>query len=550
MATESVARGRAAQVLPVLPVLPVLSVLPVTLVRRHAVPVTDVAADPPVEPSVPEPALHDGFEVAASALTPEPLVQPWGRRYAHLLMLIDALAVMAGAAGVQLVHVGSLTSAVARDPLKPVFIGFTTALAVAWLIALDWGDARDTRIVGHGPDEYKRLIHSTFALYGAVAIASYLLQYPLPRSYLLVMMPVGLLTLLGGRFLARRWLHGRRLQGHYLTKVVVVGTVRTVRDLIADLRRAPYAGYRVIGVCVESHSSAIDLDGISRIDGVPILAGLDDVAAVAQRYGAHTVAVTATDSYGADAVRRLSWDLEKTGASLVLAPALTNIAGPRVHTQPIAGLPLIHVDRPAYQGANRLLKKSFDLVGALVLLAIASPIFLVTAASVKLTSAGPVFFRQDRVGHNGRTFPMVKFRSMVRNAEELLPEPDSDRDAGNSILFKQRHDRRITSVGRLLRRFSIDELPQLINVIKGQMSLVGPRPPLSTEVEKYEHDAKLRLLVKPGMTGLWQVSGRSDLSWEDTVRLDVYYVENWSIAGDLMILWRTARAVLTSAGAY
>jgi lipopolysaccharide/colanic/teichoic acid biosynthesis glycosyltransferase len=169
---------------------------------------------------------------------------------------------------------------------------------------------------------------------------------------------------------------------------------------------------------------------------------------------------------------------------------------------------------------------------------------------VKATSAGPVFFRQERVGVNGRTFGMIKFRSMVVDAESLLPDMKDQQNAGNEILFKSKNDTRITTIGRVLRRFSIDELPQLVNVVRGQMSLVGPRPPLRAEVDRYEEDAMLRFLVKPGMTGLWQVSGRSDLSWEDSVRLDVYYIENWSIAGDLAILWRTARAVLSSSGAY
>lgn len=536
MTTESVAREPDARMS-----------YPTVIYDAVAMPQPRVELEPLEDPVVADEVPAD----AAQIVSPAPLIVPaWGRRYARRLAVVDTCAVLVGAVGVQTIHLGELTTAVARRPLTPTFLGFTVLLSVTWLLALMWGGTRDTRVIGHGLDEYKRTTNSTLALYGAVAVISYLLQLPLPRSYLLVMMPTGLLSLLAGRYLSRRWLQRRRLQGHYLTKVVVVGTVRTVRDLIADLRRAPHAGFRVIGVCVESHSSAVDEDGVSRIDGVPILAGLDDVAAVAQRHGAHTVAVTATDAYGPLAVRRLSWDLEKTGAALVLAPALTNIAGPRIHTQPVAGLPLIHVDRPTYQGANRMMKKSFDTVGAMVLLLLTSPLFLLVAIGVKATSAGPVFFRQERVGVNGRAFGMIKFRSMVADAESLLPEMRDQQNAGNEILFKSRNDTRITKIGRVLRRFSVDELPQLINVVRGQMSLVGPRPPLRAEVERYEEDAMLRLLVKPGMTGLWQVSGRSDLSWEDSVRLDVYYIENWSIAGDLAILWRTARAVVSSSGAY
>jgi len=458
---------------------------------------------------------------------------------------------MWGAAGVHMVRFDLMTSELARHSTNPRYIALTALLVVAWIVALTWGDSRDIRTIGHGADEYKRVINSTLALFGAVAICSYLFRLNLPRSYLLIMMPAGLLAMLAGRLLARRWLHAARARGHYLADVLVVGSVRTVRDLIVDLKRAPFAGFRVVGACVETHSSAIDPDGVSRIDGVPILGGFDDVAAVARRCGAHTVAVTATDSFDRSAVRRLSWELEKTDAALVLAPALTNIAGPRIHTQPVAGLPLIHVDRPTYEGATRILKKSFDLVGASVLLLLFSPVFFAIALAVKFTSPGSIFFLQDRVGLNGETFRMIKFRSMVRDAESKLAALRAQsQDAGNTVLFKQKNDARVTKVGKFIRRFSIDELPQLVNVLKGDMSLVGPRPPLRAEVDKYEDDAKLRLLVKPGMTGLWQVSGRSDLSWEDTVRLDVYYVENWSIASDLMILWRTAKAVVSSAGAY
>jgi lipopolysaccharide/colanic/teichoic acid biosynthesis glycosyltransferase len=160
-----------------------------------------------------------------------------------------------------------------------------------------------------------------------------------------------------------------------------------------------------------------------------------------------------------------------------------------------------------------------------------------------------VFFRQERVGKNGETFPMLKFRTMVVGAEAMLPSLQ-DRSQGQGPLFKLRDDPRITSVGAKLRKYSLDELPQILNVLRGDMSLVGPRPPLASEVQTYGNDVRRRLLVKPGMTGLWQINGRSDLSWDESVRFDLYYVENWSVISDLIILWRTGRAVLRSSGAY
>jgi len=423
----------------------------------------------------------------------------------------------------------------------------------AWMFALAWSGSRDPTTIGYGAIEYHRVIQATFGVFGVAAIASYLLKVDLPRSYLLVMMPVGLAALLAARFGGRRWLHRQRDTGRYLSQVLAVGTIDTVTELLHDLRRAPRAGYTVIGVCLggPQPSGGTGGDRPRDIHGVPVLGDLDTVTDVVRSCGADTVAVTSTADFGPSQVRKLSWDLEDAPARLILAPAITNIAGARIHTQPVAGLPLIHVDRPTYRGANRILKRSFDITGGVFLIVVLSPLLLAVAAAIKLTGEGPVFFRQDRVGLNGEVFRMIKFRSMQVDAEARLDQlRDEQRDAGNVVLFKLRNDPRVTPIGRFLRRFSLDELPQLFNVVAGGMSLVGPRPPLRSEVDRYRDDERRRMLVKPGITGLWQVSGRSDLTWQDSIQLDMYYVENWSITGDLAILWKTARAVLSSAGAY
>jgi exopolysaccharide biosynthesis polyprenyl glycosylphosphotransferase len=232
-----------------------------------------------------------------------------------------------------------------------------------------------------------------------------------------------------------------------------------------------------------------------------------------------------------------------------MAPALTDVAGPRIHTQQVAGLPLIHVTTPTLEGGQRVAKRLFDVLAATCLVILAGPMMIVIALLVRLDSRGSIIFRQERIGVDGTSFKMLKFRSMVSDAESRLEEL-KDKNEGEGLLFKMRDDPRITRVGRFLRKYSLDELPQLFNVLNGSMSLVGPRPPLPTEVAEYGHDLRRRLLVKPGLTGLWQVSGRSNLSWEDSVRLDLYYVENWSLAGDLIILLRTFRAVFSSHGAY
>jgi exopolysaccharide biosynthesis polyprenyl glycosylphosphotransferase len=248
-------------------------------------------------------------------------------------------------------------------------------------------------------------------------------------------------------------------------------------------------------------------------------------------------------------LRKLSWHLECSGIDLLVTPGLIEVAGPRLHIRPFVGLPLLAIEEPVFSGWKRVLKGALDRVGAALAIVLVAPVLLAIALAVKVSSPGPVLYRQERVGAYGRRYTLYKFRSMVDGADAKLAEL-LEQNEGNGLLFKMRRDPRVTAVGRVLRRFSLDELPQLFNVVGGTMSLVGPRPPLPSEVERYDTSIRRRLLVKPGLTGLWQISGRSDLSWEESVRLDLRYVENWSLALDLLILWKTASAVLRSRGAY
>lgn len=492
-------------------------------------------------------ANESGNSSATAVASARGTRRTWSDRYARKLFLTDLICLVWAAFGVHIVA-PPIPTRISTEPTNLAFVAATALLVVIWLLALDWSGSRDGTVTGHGPTEYKRVIQASLSVFGLAAIGSFLFDLDMPRSYVIMMLPAGLVMLLASRYVWRRWLYRRRDNGAMMATVVAVGDRHAVGELIADLARSPRAGYRVVGACVSPDPAAADAASFA---GVPVLGFPADVAAVATRMGADAVAVTASAAFGPSAVRRLSWDLEGTDTELILAPALTNIAGPRVHTQPVAGLPLIHVDHPTYRGANRIVKRVFDVVGSLTLIVLFSPVLLAVGVAIKATSKGPVFFRQDRVGINGETFRMIKFRSMVIDAESRLETLKSEqRDAGNQVLFKMKNDPRITPVGKFIRRFSIDELPQLFNVVAGSMSLVGPRPPLRSEVDLYGDDALRRLLVKPGMTGLWQVSGRSDLTWDDSVRLDVYYVENWSITGDLAILWRTAKAVLGSSGAY
>jgi exopolysaccharide biosynthesis polyprenyl glycosylphosphotransferase len=299
----------------------------------------------------------------------------------------------------------------------------------------------------------------------------------------------------------------------------------------------------VIGACV-AHPSECD-----EVAGVPVYGDLDDVTAAVRAFGANTVAVLACPEMDGVRLRSLAWELEKTGTDLCVSPALLDVSGPRTTIRPTAGLTLLHVDHPQLSGLGLVVKDLFDRLVAVAALILLFPLMAVIGAMIRLHDRGPALFTQTRVGKDGRVFRIYKFRTMVVDAEqrreELRASSDPDR-----IRFKLRKDPRVTTLGAHLRRWSMDELPQLLNVLLGDMSLVGPRPDLLDDAAEYADHVRRRLAVKPGITGLWQVNGRSDLSSEESVRLDLRYVENWSFALDLQIMWKTISAIVGKAGAY
>jgi exopolysaccharide biosynthesis polyprenyl glycosylphosphotransferase len=417
---------------------------------------------------------------------------------------------------------------------------------VLWVASLGFSDTRSARTIGTGSAEYTRVINASLRLFGLLAIVAYLLKADLARGYVLIALPLGTLVLLAVRWMWRQWLHVQRELGAYSSRVLLVGSPGSVEQTATELMRQPYAGYRVVGACVPAGAPSKSLT-----DMVPVVGGFGDIPGAMERLKADTLIITSSDDLPNDRVRRISWDLVPGKQHLVVAPSIIDVGGPRIHTRPVAGLPLIHVETPSYEGGKLVAKRVSDIIASGLLITLLSPLLLVIAIAVRLDSPGPVLFRQQRIGLDGRTFNMLKFRSMVLDAESRLAVlGPRQHDVGNTVLFKMRDDPRITRVGRFLRRYSFDELPQLFNVLAGTMSLVGPRPSLERERQQYEEDTHRRFLVKPGITGLWQVSGRSNLTWEESVRLDLYYVENWSMTGDLAILWKTVRAVLGQDGAY
>jgi exopolysaccharide biosynthesis polyprenyl glycosylphosphotransferase len=313
-----------------------------------------------------------------------------------------------------------------------------------------------------------------------------------------------------------------------------------------ELARHPEAGYWVLGACLSKRDQALlDSTNITLAKTtIPVLGTPQRALESMDLVGADTLVITSADDLPPKRVRELSWGLEPGRQHLVVAPSLLDVGGPRIHTRPVAGVPLMHIETPTLSLIDRSVKRTFDIVGSALILVVLSPLFLAVAIAVATTSPGPVFYKQQRIGRLGGAFHMYKFRSMVVDADNKLAELLKAQGTEGTPLFKVRNDPRLTPIGPFIRKYSIDELPQLVNVFLGSMSLIGPRPQREAEVALYDEAAKRRLIAKPGMTGLWQVSGRSALSWEESIRLDLYYVENWTLTGDLMIMWRTAKAVL------
>lgn len=468
----------------------------------------------------------------------------WERAYRVRLAVTDTVLVLATACLASVLQLSALAPATfTEDPW--VLARIPLATAAVWLLMLAAFQTREPRITGAGSTEYKRVAHATGLAFGLVAIAFILFQWQGLRSQLVLALPVGLVALLAARWRWRRWLVAQRRSGRYVSRALVVGRRADVEHVIGTLERDGQLGFHVVGTALDGDSAAeLVVSARSyRTFGTP-----ETAAHVARDLGADTI-IVASHLENPDFVRRLGWQLEGTAADLVLSSQLTDVAGPRISLRQVVGLPLISVRIPSFEGARHAYKRALDIIVAALALI---PIGLVTplvALLIKLDSPGGVFFRQRRVGQDGREFEIVKFRTMRTTAEEELSTLAADSD-GAGPLFKLRRDPRVTRVGAILRKYSLDELPQFWNVLRGDMSVVGPRPPLPSEVGAYDEPVFRRLYIKPGITGLWQVSGRSDLSWEESVRLDLHYVENWSVMTDLMIIVRTAKVMLRGTGAY
>ncbi len=431
----------------------------------------------------------------------------------------------------------------ATDVIESAWIA-GPVIGVAWLtsILVRGGYARSR--FDAGTEEFRVVIQATFATAGLVGIGCYLLGIPLSRGFFFIAFVTGGPALLVSRWALRRLVHSIREFGLLQHNVLLVGETSGINEVARVLARERKLGYRVIGCLTPEGDREQETS-----TGIPVLGPCEDAIWQVLSSGADVVFFVAGGLTSTAQMRHIAWALQEHDVQVVVAPSISEVSGDRVRIRPVGGLPLIHVDPPRALDATRWGKRLLDIVGSTLLLVASSPALLFAAVRIKAHDGGPVLFRQTRVGRDGREFELIKLRTMVVDAEAQLPQLH-ERCGHTEGLFKLADDPRITRPGSWLRRLSLDELPQLLNVLRGEMSLVGPRPPLPDEVARYHGDMSRRLQVRPGLTGLWQVSGRSDLAWDEAIRLDLFYVDNWSMIRDLSILLRTVRVVVRSSGAY
>jgi exopolysaccharide biosynthesis polyprenyl glycosylphosphotransferase len=400
-----------------------------------------------------------------------------------------------------------------------------------------------TRYLASRLDEFRRVVHATITAVGLIAAAAFMLKLYVARGWLVLTAVVTIGAVMGEREVIRRVFAWRRRQGGMLRPVVVVGANIEALALCSMLDADPTLACRAVGFVDDGAEIGAQL-----LEGRPVLGRVAEVVAVARSTGA-TGVIVATTAVDADVSNRLIREVTDAGLHVEMSSSLRDISPNRLVVRPLGRFPVVYVEPVRRHGWRGKAKRSLDVAVAGGALVLSAPVLLVAALAVRFTSRGPILFRQKRVGREGEVFELLKLRSMVDGAESLIVDLRRQNEA-DGPLFKIRNDPRVTRVGRLLRALSIDELPQFWNVIRGEMSLVGPRPALASEVDLWSPELHQRLRVKPGITGMWQVSGRSNASFEDYVRLDLYYVDNWSLWTDLAIVVKTIPTVLFQRGAY
>lgn len=463
---------------------------------------------------------------APRPLRDNPRFLTWGPRVG------DALCLLVATLSVQFVRFGGGGGGVDIGIDVVDYRMFSLIVVACWLLAIvAVGGGRVN--TGPGGGDMRSVLVATEMTFLGTAVAALVLKSEFSRVFVLVAFPLGAALLILHRLIWSAWLRRTRTRGRHPVRILVAGSDVAALKLSWELGRTPHAGAQVVGSC--------------SVEGSPAPAAV--VAEQARALGVSLVVVTAESRADPRYIEDLAWSLEGSGAHLAIATDVGLISSSRMEVVTLGAHPFVALAYPQLSPAKRVAKRVFDLVASALGILVLSPVLLGIALAVRLDSHGPALYAQTRTGRGGEPFRMLKFRSMVTGADAML-ENLVHLDQGSGPMFKIPEDPRVTRVGRVLRRWSLDELPQLINVLRGDMSLVGPRPALPSEVETYAERDRRRLNVRPGLTGLWQVSGRSDLPWEEGVGLDLSYVENWSLTGDLVILLRTVGAVISHRGAY
>ncbi len=477
------------------------------------------------------------------AIAPSSGAPSWTRRYVAVLLALDLTAALIANLVCWLVRPIADRQGVTVLAWHVRYWMLTLVVTPIWLGALAAGGAYRRHHASQGLDDYRLPVVTALRLAGAASIIAFGLHIGLSRLLVVVYFPVLVVVSLLLRLACRQGLSALRRRGHALRRMLLVGDLPCVTRFANHLLRSP--GYDLVGACVPDDASFVGRGEFS----VAVVGRPDDAVTVAAQRGVDIVLIVGHPHLEKTTLQEMAWRIERSGRSLLVGPDVVDLAGPRISVAAIGGLPLLHIGDPLIGVHRQTIKAVYERLIGLVLLIVLGPLFAIVALAIRIDSGGPIFYRQKRVGFKGRPFNMVKFRTMVPTAEAMQAEL-FDLNEHDGFLFKIRSDPRVTRVGRWLRRYSIDELPQLLNVVRGDMVLIGPRPCLPQEAQNFGEAAQRRFMARPGLTGLWQVSGRSDIPWEEAVRLDLYYVENWTPWMDLMIVWRTLRVMVTGFGGY
>ena len=480
----------------------------------------------------------------------------WRYLYVAALVAVDVLVMLLSLVICFAFNPGAYDTVTRAMPIW----AFLLAYCVIGLLCLAFAGAYHRHVMAEGYELYTKLINAAIFTIVLASCVAFMLNLQLPRTALIIAPLVGLVCELVARWMMRCLLHHHRRRGECKYTTVIVGSSEGINRTLRLMRRNSALGYMPVAVCpIAPDPRMDDAYVVTNFVADPDIEGADKLrvlsfgsrfARTIERMGVQEVYIADVLSRDSKLLHAMSLAIESLGIELAISVSLADVGGHRLHLRNSAEQQVLIASLPQYRTTTYVIKRIIDIVLSAVALVISSPIMLGVAIAIKLDDGGPVLFKQTRVGIHGKPFTMYKFRSMVTNAEEIKAKLAAESGQTDRFIFKLKDDPRITKVGKFIRKTSLDEFPQFFNVFKGDMSLVGPRPALPDEVARYGSLYSTRLLVKPGITGPWQVSGRSDLSQEQSEFLDVSYIENWSITGDLAILAKTVMVVFRGTGSY